>query len=54
MTVRPDEAPIDSDDELAGSETHHRLKLVTRRLIWNGIVLLCFLAALLIVARFGS
>ena len=48
MTVLPDEAPIDSDDELASEEPHHALRMVTRRLIWNGVVLLCFLAALMV------
>ena len=55
MAIRPDDAPIDSDDELNGDEPNHKLKLVARRLVWNGVVLLAFLTALMIAAMaFGT
>lgn len=43
MTIRPEEAPLDSDDEL-GDERPGRM--MRRRLIWNGVLAALLLGSL--------
>lgn len=50
MAIRPDEAPLDSDDELTPERPASWKQRVLRRVVWNGVLLVLFFGTLWVVS----
>lgn len=51
MTIRPEDAPLDSDDELADDSPAAWKRRLLRRVVWNGVLAVLAVGTLWLVGR---